>query len=72
MLVIRRQFQVWAGVIFLAEKHCFDGSDELNCWQLKMKECAENKYRRYTDQYIPLKVFGASPMNSYCLDRVGE
>jgi hypothetical protein len=37
-----------------------------------MKECAENKYRRYTDQYIPLKVFGASPMNSYCLDRVGE
>ncbi|CAF4303137.1 unnamed protein product [Rotaria sp. Silwood2] len=51
---------------------CVDGSDELNCWQLEINECAENEYRCHNGQCIPAEFFHDIPSNPDCLDRTDE
>ena len=51
---------------------CFDGSDELNCWQLEINECAENEYRCHNGQCIPEEFFYDSQENPDCLDRTDQ
>ena len=51
---------------------CLDGSDEFNCWQLEINECAENEYRCYNGQCIPGEFFRDVPSNPDCLDTTDE
>jgi hypothetical protein len=51
---------------------CLDGSDEFNCWQPKINECAENEYRCYNGQCIPKKFFNDDKINMDCLDQIDE
>ena len=51
---------------------CLDGSDEINCWQLEVNECAQDEYRCYDGQCIPRQFFADGPMNPDCLDRTDE
>jgi hypothetical protein len=53
-------------------RDCFDGSDEVHCWQLEMNECLENEYRCHNGQCIPEEFFLDSILNSDCLDRTDE
>ena len=51
---------------------CFDGSDELNCWQLEVNECAPNEYRCHNGQCIPAEFFRDDLDLPDCLDRTDE
>jgi hypothetical protein len=51
---------------------CLDKSDELNCWQLEINECAENEYRCHNGQCIPVEFFQDIPLNPDCLDKTDE
>ncbi|CAF1215824.1 unnamed protein product [Rotaria sordida] len=51
---------------------CLDGSDEFNCWQLEINECAENEYRCHNGQCIPVEFFHDVIINLDCLDRTDE
>ncbi|CAF3228479.1 unnamed protein product [Rotaria sp. Silwood2] len=51
---------------------CVDGSDELNCWQLEINECAENEFRCHNGQCIPAEFFHDTPSNPECLDTTDE
>lgn len=51
---------------------CFDGSDELNCWQLEMNECAANEYRCHNGQCIPKEFFRDNPSYPDCMDQTDE
>ncbi|CAF3762335.1 unnamed protein product [Adineta steineri] len=51
---------------------CLDGSDEFNCWQLEINECAENEYRCHNGQCIPEEFFQDVETDPDCLDRTDE
>ncbi|CAF1258149.1 unnamed protein product [Rotaria sp. Silwood1] len=51
---------------------CFDGSDEFNCWELEMNECAENEYRCHNGQCIPIEFYHDVRTEPDCLDGTDE
>ncbi|CAF1626026.1 unnamed protein product, partial [Adineta ricciae] len=51
---------------------CLDGSDESNCWQLEINECASNEYRCYNGQCIPEDFAFDDEMNPDCQDGTDE
>ncbi|CAF1113852.1 unnamed protein product [Adineta steineri] len=51
---------------------CSDGSDEYNCWQLKINECAANEYRCHNGQCISSEFLHDIILNPDCLDRSDE
>ena len=51
---------------------CLDGSDEKDCWQLEVNECAENEYRCHNGQCIPIEFLNDDSLNPDCIDKTDE